>query len=92
MTITAIPAPTTLPMMRIAPRDSATAKDDRFTIQAEMAAHQGSSECNSNAAKTARDTDIAAARAAVPRGPPGSNERNSVFSASAIPRNILGIQ
>ena len=63
-----------------------------FTIQAEMAAHQGSSECNSNAAKIAIDTDIAAARAAVPRGPPGSNERNSVFSASTISRNMVGFQ
>jgi len=79
-------------MMRIAPRDSETAKEDRVTIQAEIAAHQGSSECNSNAAKTARDTDIAAAIAAVPRGPRGSNERNSVFSVPAIPRNIVGFQ
>jgi hypothetical protein len=79
-------------MMRIAPRDSETAKEDRVTIQAEIAAHQGSSECDSNAAKTARDTDKAAARAAVPRGPPGSSERNSVLSASTIPRNIAGFQ
>src|SRR5690349_6073925 len=89
MTITAIAAPTALPMMRIAPRDSATAKVDRVTIQAEMAAHQGSSECSRNAAKTASDTDIAAARASVPRGPRGSSERNSLFSAPAIPRNIV---
>ena len=92
MTIMAIAAPTVLPIMRIAPRDSATAKEDRVTIQAEIAAHQGSSECNISAAKTARDTDIAADRAAVPRGPRGSSERNSVPSAQAIPRNIAGFQ
>src|SRR5260370_40799820 len=90
MTITAIAAPIALPIMRIAPRDSETAKEDRVTIQAEIAAHQGSSECNRGAAKTARDTDIAAARAAVPRGPRASSERNSVRSAPAIPRNIAG--
>ena len=38
-------------------------------IQAEIAAHQGSSECSRNAANAARHTDSAADTAAVPRAP-----------------------
>src|SRR5689334_9100753 len=53
MAIAAIAAPTALPMMRIAPRDSAAAREVRVTIQAEIATHQGSSECSTNAANTA---------------------------------------
>src|SRR4029077_4766794 len=88
MTITAIAAPTTLPIMRIAPRDSAAAKEERVTIQADITAHQGSSECNRNAAKRASDTDSAAATAAVPRAPRSSNERNSVCSAPISSRSM----
>src|SRR5262245_1233350 len=78
-----------LPTMRITPRDSATAADDRVTIQAETAAHQGSSECRMSAARVARATDSAAPSASVPRGPRGSIERNSVWKARAISRNIF---
>ncbi len=87
--MTAIAAPTALPIMRIAPLDSAAAKEDRVTIQAEIAAHQGSSECNRNAAKTARDTDSVAAKAAMPRGPRSWNERNSVFSELVSSRSMV---
>src|SRR6266404_6177774 len=69
---TAIAAPAALPMTRVAPRDSETANEDRVTIQAEIAAHQGSSECKTSAATTAKATESAAARASVPRGPRGS--------------------
>src|SRR5271155_524236 len=55
--ITAIAAPATLPIMRMTPRDSATASEDRVTIQAEIAAHQGSSECKTSAARAATATD-----------------------------------
>jgi hypothetical protein len=76
-------------MMRIAPRDSAAAKEERPTIQAEIAAHQGSSECSTNAANTASVTDRTAARAVMPRVPRSSNERNSVCSAPVSSRNIV---
>jgi hypothetical protein len=89
MTITAIAAPTALPTMRMAPRDSAAAKEVRVTIQAEIAAHQGSSECSTNAADTASDTDSTADRAATPRVPRSSNERNSVASAPVSSRNVV---
>ena len=89
MTITAIAAPTALPMMRIAPRDSAAANEERVTIQAEIAAHQGSSECSRNAANTASVTDRTADRAATPRVQRSSNERNSAFSAPVSSRNIV---
>src|SRR5215471_17480912 len=57
--------------MRMTPRDSATAREDRVTIQAEIAAHHGSSECKKSAASVATATDSADARASVPRAPPG---------------------
>src|SRR5215813_2186280 len=88
MTTTAIAAPAALPIMRMTPLDSATLNEDRVTIQADVAAHQGSSECKKSATKVARATDIAASRAWVPRGPPASNERSSLMSAAGISRNI----
>src|ERR1700741_5399591 len=77
-----------LPTRRIPPRDSAAANDDRVTIQADTAAHQGSSEWRTSAARAATATDNAAASACVPRGPCGSSERNSVPSARAISSHI----
>jgi hypothetical protein len=89
MTITAIAAPPALPTMRWAPRDSAAAKEERVTIQAEIAAHQGSSECSTNAADTASVTDSTDDNAAMPRAPRSSNEWNSAFNASVSSRNIV---
>ncbi len=62
-------APTTLPMTRMTPRDKAIASEARVTMKAVIAAHQGSSECNCNAASTASVTDNAASSASRPRGP-----------------------
>ena len=89
MTITEIAAPTALPTMRMAPRDSAAAKEARVTIQAEIAAHQGSSECSRKAANIASVTDSIADNAAIPRAPRSSNEWNSVCSAPVSSRNIV---
>jgi hypothetical protein len=78
--------------MRMTPRDRAAGNEDRVTIQAEIAAHQGSSECKKSAASAARATDNAAAAASVPRRPRGSIERNSVLSALVISRNTVAPQ